>query len=626
MQTSPRETVTFKELARVLQHWLDRQAQTLDVRDREQLFARLAERLAVIDARLQQGDSLEAERLLRVLLIDMKLLGETRSASPGDSTDPSRGEPMGNTRVPLQAGGRLSSLLDKLRPRKQAAPLCTYPTVLAPRSVRPQTVFSVEVAAQAQTSVDGSQKVSFERAHEDSPVDVELSLQLPAGSALQARGPLSAVLRICPDGRAAKVVFELYASEVGSHSLAVVFRYDGVERFRMKHAIHVTEVVQPQPLPAPQIALSLGIDSSRPFGGLILSLTEQARSSDQRHFDVVLSGPAWGGRALRERMSLPADANELVTKLCRDMERALRVGDWTSRENSMQGIGSDLANRILPRSLQDALLAERWLAGTPLHIESDDVWIPWEALFLGSPIGTRGGRSGFFVGEHFAVTRWLRTGSAREQVGGASAVMIAPTNSGLSVGKERAVLAEVTGQAPLDLADLSDVQGCLRGNPRAQVLHFACHGQSKADAAIGEALILQDGELHATDIPLANPGELGSLEGTLVFLNACQAGIEQRGLWRHGGWASKLLDAGAGAVVAPSWTVTDAGAMGFAEHFYRNAKMGMSLSEAARQARRAIAHTGNLDRIGYALYAAPTAIACFETESMDSGDAPGSLA
>lgn len=620
MQNAPRETAYFKELASVLSRWLERQANSLDEAAREQLYERLAPRLLVIDGCLAQGDPREAEQLLQKLLVDLQLVGGTRSVSPVQATDWSRGEPMGNGRGQTQTGGRLSALLAKFRPREKAPPLDSYPTVSVPRSVLHKSVFTMDVAAQAQSGgTDGSQKLSLARESADDPVDVELTLELPAGSALTARGPLSAVLRICPDGRAAKICFELYASEVGSHSVAVVFRYEGVERLRIKRAIKVTAVPQPAEPPAPQVTLSLGIDTSRHFDGLILKLTEREPSMSERHFDVTLSGRAYGGRALPGKMSIPAQTGELVANLCRDIDRVLRRGgnDWSAWEFAMQGLSADLASRILPMSIQDALLQSRWKDGTPLHIESDDAWIPWEALFLGVPTGTRSGESGFFLGEKFAVTRWLRLGRAREQVGGSSVVLVAPTNSNLSVDKERAVLREVTGHAPIDLSVVLDVQRCFLGKPRAQVLHFACHGQSKADAVIAETLVLQDGELHSTDVPLPRPGQTGALDGALVFLNACQAGIEQRGLWGHSGWASKLLDAGAGAVIAPSWTVTDSGAKGFAEQFYRHAKSGMSLAEAVRRARRDIVHTGNLDRIGYALYAAPTAQVCFDAQAAD---------
>jgi hypothetical protein len=68
--------------------------------------------------------------------------------------------------------------------------------------------------------------------------------------------------------------------------------------------------------------------------------------------------------------------------------------------------------------------------------------------------------------------------------------------------------------------------------------------------------------------------------------------------------------------------VTDEGALGFASHFYRYAKHGLALSEAARLARRQIGRTGNLDRIGYAVYATPTAVAVFAVP--DASSSPGS--
>mgnify|MGYP000302426937 CR=1 FL=1 len=66
-----------------------------------------------------------------------------------------------------------------------------------------------------------------------------------------------------------------------------------------------------------------------------------------------------------------------------------------------------------------------------------------------------------------------------------------------------------------------------------------------------------------------------------------------------------LLLAGCGAVVAPSWTITDRGASGFAEKFYRGAATGIPLGEAARRARQTIGRCGNVDRLSYAIYALP---------------------
>lgn len=604
------ESSEFAELVGVLETWLGRHREKMEPQERSRLHARLADQLAAIEAMRRHGDERLGVQQLRALLIELGALSGTRSYSPSNDSAWSRGEPMGHTRTAGQPG-RLSALIDALRPRAKASLLVTYPTLRVPHSVSVKTVFFLEVGAYAQASLDGAAKVSLGRKRDDQPVDLSISVEIPNNQDVTARSVQEAVLHICPDGRAAQIVFELYANTVGRHPLTVVLRRDGLELTRLSHIVTVTPIAEVTEPPAPAVFMGAALCAGRRYSGLVLSVNEHAASGEQRTLALSLGGPAWSGPPLQGQVSLPMDSHALLASVCRNMERTLQIADPRAREQSMQGIGAELARTILPQSLRDELIRQRWREGTALHIECDDAWLPWEALFLGEMSGMRGGQPGFFLGEHFAVTRWLRVGSAREQVGGSSAVIVAPTNSGLSVSQERSVLQEVTGQPPLDLMGLSDVQQCLRGTPQAQVLHFACHGQSKADQVIGEALYMQDGELHATDIPITAPGTAGQLEGALVFLNACQAGIEQRGLWQHHGWASKFLHAGVGAVVAPSWTVTDAGALGFASHFYRNAQQGMALSEAARLARIQIGRAGNLDRIGYAVYATPTAVAMF---------------
>jgi len=616
-----RESTEFTELLNALVTWIQRRSDGLSPQERERLHAELAGRLAAIEASRAQGDERESVQHLRALLIELGALSGTRSPSSVHGTDVTRGEVMGNSRSVGQ-GGRLSALIDSLRPRAKAAPLFTYPTVRLPSSVREKTVFFLEVGASAQSSLDGGSKISLARKSDQEAVDLDISVELPSSEGVYARSVKEAVLRICPDGRAAQIVFELYAMTAGQHSVVVVFRRDGLELTRVTRAITVTASSEAQASAAPVTFVAAGLSAGSRYSGLVLRVQEQGQSGDQQIVELSLSGPAWTGPPLQGQVSLPSNSQVLLASLCRNMEKTLKIADLRAREQSMQGIGAELARTILPLAIRNELLRPRWKEGTPLHIELNDAWIPWEALFLGELSGMRGGQPGYFLGEHFAVTRWLRVGSAREQVGGGNAVMIAPTNSGLSVGQERSVLHEVTGQPPLDLMELADVQQCLRGTPRAQVLHFACHGQSKADQVIGESLHMQDGELHATDIPITDPGTAGELDGALVFLNACQAGIEQRGLWQHNGWASKFLHAGVGAVVAPSWTVTDEGALGFASHFYRYAKHGLALSEAARLARRQIGRTGNLDRIGYAVYATPMAVAVFAAP--DASSSPGS--
>ncbi len=53
------------------------------------------------------------------------------------------------------------------------------------------------------------------------------------------------------------------------------------------------------------------------------------------------------------------------------------------------------------------------------------------------------------------------------------------------------------------------------------------------------------------------------------FFNACQVGRQSWTLTRIGGWANRLISAGAGLFVGPLWEVSDGGALAFASAFYQ---------------------------------------------------------
>jgi hypothetical protein len=89
----------------------------------------------------------------------------------------------------------------------------------------------------------------------------------------------------------------------------------------------------------------------------------------------------------------------------------------------------------------------------------------------------------------------------------------------------------------------------------------------------------------------------------LVFLNACKLGRGQELLSSMGGWARVLLSHGAGAVVAPLWSVGDGAALRFAEGFYTELLGGSSFAEASRKAREYARRSGDPTWLAYAVYA-----------------------
>src|SRR5439155_11701406 len=124
----------------------------------------------------------------------------------------------------------------------------------------------------------------------------------------------------------------------------------------------------------------------------------------------------------------------------------------------------------------------------------------------------------------------------------------------------------------------------------ATVLHFICHGVSDPSDQ-GMQKILADAE----EIPPTNAsgnsgtaeyhtsitaGELTLCDGVrqfcskrpLIFLNACQVGKVIQTLSGNGGFGPAFLDANAGGVVAPLWSVFDQVAESTAKRFYADLK------------------------------------------------------
>ncbi len=133
----------------------------------------------------------------------------------------------------------------------------------------------------------------------------------------------------------------------------------------------------------------------------------------------------------------------------------------------------------------------------------------------------------------------------------------------------RTLFASAVPVAP----SLRDVVNLLSGNPPADVLHVALHGQfdSQGDQG-GLVLLATDAAGNLTKRSLFfTPDQVlnGSLDdGPFVFLNACQVGSDKRVLADNGGFASTLLQIGASGVVAPLWNVNDVTAAECARAFY----------------------------------------------------------
>ena len=91
-------------------------------------------------------------------------------------------------------------------------------------------------------------------------------------------------------------------------------------------------------------------------------------------------------------------------------------------------------------------------------------------------------------------------------------------------------------------------------------------------------------------------------------MNACRSAGLNATYNRLDGWASKFLEAGAGAFIGSLWAVSDGTAREFAQELYGQLQTGSSLGEAVKQARQtAASHTDDPTWLAYTVYGDPRA-------------------
>lgn len=436
---------------------------------------------------------------------------------------------------------------------------------------------------------------------------------LPADSeAFDVRSvPLTGRLAVGASGNSASLVFRLVGRACGTHSIDAAFRQGRVELLRLTIRVHVQIAPAVAPVAPPRTTTALvEISGNSSDDVVVLRIDPRFSDGPTAAWSIRLLAPAELLPFERSLMQdVPASMQALLVEQCRRMEHDFATNSPKVLEGRLRRMGSNLARTLLPAELQRDL--HRLPEGISLHIESNDAWVPWEMVRLGDA------DNGFFLGERFAVTRWLREGSRQQRLRRSPTVLVAPTDSRLSVGAERNALTHLSGAVPMELRTLEDVSDLLDGAlnkryGRCAFLHFVAHGETAPNDPHGGRVLLQRGQkLLVTDItpPNATEGttELDApLMGSCVFLNACQTGIGgQPTLTGHGGWATVFARAGAAAFIAPSWSVFDHTASRFAEALYEALSNGVSLGEAARRARRWAKEEGNPDRLAYAVFALP---------------------
>jgi hypothetical protein len=461
---------------------------------------------------------------------------------------------------------------------------------------------------------------------------VRVAVQAPGFTVLNQ--PVQAIA-VLPEADSAPVVFDLRPDRVGHTTVTFDFAQGnqpvGVATVPVEiTAFEVIEGAEPRPahpltfqpgLPAPDMVLHIAVEDSPP--SLVFSLSREGGAWRRSYPPVALRQPpeAYAADLYRAIASLVEGEDPAVQAV---LDKQLRIPP-EDVDRSVKKLGQNLWKYLIPDELKALYAQERaaW-ADKTLLVSSDEPHLPWELVW---PFDTRGQwqDDAPWCGT-LHLTRWLHKdgrGNGNETPPGMLSLqrlaVLAPTYTlrqlpNLAAAQEeQAMLRKLI--ADYDLHDASPpaptwgaVLDLLEGRGYDWV-HAAAHGSFYASTPDGysalwltkdralapDAIVGAEIEAHLAD---QRPG---------FFFNACQAGRQGYTLTRIGGWANRLVSAGAGAFIGPLWEVGDASALAFARVFYAALLGNETVARAARQARLAARAAGDPTWLAYSVYAHPNA-------------------
>jgi hypothetical protein len=298
-----------------------------------------------------------------------------------------------------------------------------------------------------------------------------------------------------------------------------------------------------------------------------------------------------------------------------------RIKNYTNRvegslptDDEMMEFGRDLFETLFigdVRRLYDEARARQRGRKLDLVLTSMISWIaekPWEFAYDSS-------RQSFLATEEIHFVRNVLTAVPADMIEpcrGPLKILVAsaqPVGFGhLSIEQELEVVRR--GFEPLIEAGLVAVEVLPRATPAAihgrlstgeyTIVHFIGHGEFDETTEEG-FLVFEDTRGGAFRLGERSIREIFCKRGvSLVFLNACQSGSGGRADFNKG-IAQALVSHGLPALVANQYSVLDSSATSFAQHFYWSLAQGMTLGEAAREARIAVNYSMQGELIDWAV-------------------------
>lgn len=308
---------------------------------------------------------------------------------------------------------------------------------------------------------------------------------------------------------------------------------------------------------------------------------------DEDNPDEVTSNLSYDPAPIVER--LVADLNDLARG--RTGYSAAQTRDY------LLNAGAQLWTELVPGRLREQFW-ERQQRIRQLTILADRDVVPWELLYPMDP----GHDAGFLV-EQFSVTRAIFRWRPARNLGLWPARFVLPERSLPEARAEVAAMQRLLDRGHLPsqvISALTPLQELIASG-NFGLLHFACH--NTYSPAEGSAITLDNVNFTPTLLTTAVINKVLAGSAPTVFMNACRSAGLSATYNRLDGWASKFLEAGAGAFIGSLWAVSDGAAREFAEEFYGQFRTGLTLGEAVNRARRvAASQAGDPSWLAYTVY------------------------
>lgn len=448
-------------------------------------------------------------------------------------------------------------------------------------------------------------------------LDRKLILELRPRKGFEAGGASRLDLDVASLGEEETYYFDVTPTDVGEGEVRVVARQGQTPLLTLTLKATIVEKLTRPSARASAEGSASEPPPSKPFHKLTIwenesggqtVLTFELEAPELGLFDKWLSAPITGAR------------DAYVRKLYKELEGywAQNADDADQFLTQVRAYGMRLFDELVPEALRRTLWEKRD-ALRSIMIVSEEPFLPWELLHLHAPDKKTLPEEVLFLGQ-LGVVRWLHGSWPPARLRLRDVRYVIPdypveTYVLPNAGAERQFLEQELGAKPVT-PQFKDVRDLLATPDGFDVVHFACHGDNDPEQ-IDARLMLQGRTEGNQYFPSLLPATVVSAVSRfaengrhpIVVLNACQVGSQRLGLTTLGGFAQAFLGAGAGAFVAPLWSVGDREATVFARTFYSTLKEGKSMSEAAITAREAARAQPQADAswLAYAVYGYPHA-------------------